>query len=113
MSPRRPTAAPRSSALPALAAILAAGIAVEGCLSVAHAQTPEQVEGGVRRQSPVAPVDAGVRPLPPAAPVDAGVPPDAPRPSPRGGRASVHPQPAAPVRSLVRVGGAGKVDVIP
>lgn len=56
MSPRRPTSANRSHALPTLAALLAAGISVDGCVAEAHAQTPPP------------PADAGAQP-------DAGAPP--------------------------------------
>lgn len=67
MSTRRPTPALRSSALPALAAVLAAGVAVEGCLPEAHAQTPPSQDAGVR--------------------------PDVSRSHPRGARVPVRPPP--------------------
>lgn len=93
MSTRRPVASPRSSALPTLVALLAAGVSVEGCVTDAHAQTPPRA-------------DAGVRPPPPVAPP----------PTPPGGIAPVHPQPAPPTPTPPRPeppvsvdGGIGKV----
>ncbi len=72
MSTRRPIASSRSSALPTLVALLAAGVSVEGCLTDAHAQTPPGR-------------DAGVRPTQPPPP-----------PTPPGGIAPVHPHPTPP-----------------
>ncbi len=71
MNSRRPTPALRSSALPALAAVLAAGVAVEGCLPDAHAQTPPSQDAGVRPDVPrphTRGVRVPVRPLPPQEP---------------------------------------------
>jgi len=70
MSTRRPIASSRSSALPTLVALLAAGVSVEGSSTDAHAQTPPRA-------------DAGVRPTPPP-------------PRPPGGIGPVHPHPAPP-----------------
>ncbi|MBK6529933.1 MAG: hypothetical protein IPF99_10100 [Deltaproteobacteria bacterium] len=74
MRSRRPIASPRSSALPTLVALLAAGVSFEGCLTEAHAQTPPRVDAGT-----------GARPIHPPPP-----------PTPPGGIAPVHPHPTPP-----------------
>jgi hypothetical protein len=79
MSPRRPVASPRSNAIPSLVAVLAAGLAVEGCLTEAHAQ-------------PAPASDAGVRPPPPPRP-------PRPPPPPAGAPMMVHPVPSPVVRT--------------
>lgn len=77
MSTRRPIASPRSSALPTLVALLAAGVCVEGCITDAHAQTPPHRDGGVHRP----PHRPPTRPLPPIPPAG-GIPPVRPDPLP-------------------------------
>ena len=86
MSTRRPVASPRSTALPTLVALLAAGVAVEGCLAEAHAQTPPSS-------------DAGAHPPPP--------PPPPPRPP--GGLSRVHPPPPPPPSPPIAVEGGMRV----
>ncbi|MBK8691607.1 MAG: hypothetical protein IPN17_04710 [Deltaproteobacteria bacterium] len=76
MRSRRPIASPRSSALPTLVALLAAGVSFEGCLTEAHAQTPPRVDAGT-----------GGRPTRPH---------PSPPPTPPGGIAPVHPHPTPP-----------------
>lgn len=74
MRSRRPIASSRSSALPTLVALLAAGVSFEGCLTEAHAQTPPRADAGT-----------GSRPNHPPPP-----------PTPPGGIAPVHPHPTPP-----------------
>lgn len=81
MSPRRPVASARSNAIPSLVAVLAAGLAVEGCLTEAHAQ-------------PAPAPDAGVRPPPPPRPPPHPLPPHT-----AGVPVMVHPVPSPVVRT--------------
>lgn len=67
MSPRRPVASLRSAALPTLVALLAAGVAVEGCINDAQAQTPPAGDAGVRPPTPQPtyhPIRPAGRPMP-------------------------------------------------
>ncbi len=111
MSTRRPVASPRSSALPTLVALLAAGISVEGCLTDAHAQTPPRRDAGVQPQPPTRPPEPPIPPaggIPPAHPYQ---PPTPPQP-PTTQRPPTPPQPPTTQRPDTPVavpGGIGKV----
>ncbi len=96
MSSRRPIASPRSSALPTLVALLAAGISVEGCLTDAHAQTPPRRDAGVHPPQPPQP------PIPPAG----GIPPVQPHQPPTPPQPPTTQRPDTPVAVP---GGIGKV----
>lgn len=52
MSTRRPRPTVQSNALPALGAVLALGVIVEGCLPEAQAQTPPAHDAGVPPDAP-------------------------------------------------------------
>ncbi len=99
MSSRRPIASPRSSALPTLVALLAAGISVEGCLNDAHAQTPPRRDAGVQPPLP-----------PPQVPPAGGIPPVQPHHPPTPPTQPPHPPTTQrPDPPMAVPGGMGKV----
>jgi len=101
MSSRRPVASPRSSALPTLVALLAAGISVEGCLNDAHAQTPPRRDAGVQPPQPPQPPIPPAGGMPPVQPHQPPTPPTQPPQPPTTQRPDAPPV-AVP-------GGIGKV----